>query len=85
MNGSTRTHKYEDAICIGFPALGVLVVFFLCSFGVYGEERSGAVTEIEFHLRWLGWLIRCWLRILRLIAFYLYTFRNWRKAWQGDR
>jgi hypothetical protein len=70
MNGNTRTHKNEDAISIAFPSLGILVVLFLCGFGVYGEEGSRAVTEIGFNLRWL---IRCWLRNLRLIAFYLYV------------
>ena len=68
MNGNTRTHENEDAICIVFPAFGVLVVFFLCGFGVYGEEGSGTVTEIGLWLRWLGWLIRC---SLRLVALYL--------------
>ena len=51
VNGNRRTHKNEDAISIVFPALGVLIIFFLCSFGVYGEEGSGAVTEIGMHLR----------------------------------
>jgi hypothetical protein len=69
MNNNTKTHKNEDAISIVFPVFGVPVVFFLCSFGVYGEEWSGAVTEIGLFLRWLRWLIR---GLLRLIAFYLY-------------
>jgi hypothetical protein len=82
MNSNTRTHKNEDAISIVFPSFGVLVVFFLCGFGIYGEEWSGAVTEIGLFLRWLRWLIR---GLLRLIAFYLYAFVNRRRAYQSDR
>jgi len=73
MNGNARTHKNEDAISIVFPALGILVVLFLCGFGVYGEERPRAVTEIGSSLRWLS---RCWLR---LIAFYLYVCETGRE------
>jgi hypothetical protein len=50
MNGNTKTHKNEDAISIVFPALSILVVLFLCGFGVYGKERSRAVTKIGFYL-----------------------------------
>jgi hypothetical protein len=85
MNSNTRTHKNEDAIIaisIAFPSFGVLVVFFLRSFGVYGEEGSGAVAEIGLSLQWLRRLIR---GLLRLIAFYLYTFVNRRRACQSDR
>jgi hypothetical protein len=39
------THKNEDSISIFLPALDHLLVLFLCSFGIYGEERSRAVTE----------------------------------------
>ena len=46
MSSNRRTHENEDAICIVFPAFGVIVVLFLCGFGVYGEEKSGTVTEI---------------------------------------
>jgi hypothetical protein len=79
MNGNTRTHKYEDAIGIIFPTLGILVVFFLCGFEVYGEEWSRAVTKIGFYLRWLRWSARCWLRglhpMMALIAFDLNWFQ----------
>jgi hypothetical protein len=69
MNGNTRTYKNEDAISIVFPVLGVLVVLFLCGFGVYGEELSRAVTETGFYLQrlqWLRWLIRCWQRLIAI-------------------
>jgi hypothetical protein len=44
----TSTHKNEDPNSISSPALDHFVVLFLCGFGVYGEERSGAVTEDVF-------------------------------------
>jgi hypothetical protein len=66
MNGNTRTYKNEDAISIFLPALDHLVVLFLCGFGVYGEERSRAVTKA----RRFRWLIRGQLS-LSLIAIYL--------------
>ena len=56
MNANTMTHKNEDPISIFLPALDHLVILFLCFFGVYGEERSRAVTEVGFSLQWL---IRC--------------------------
>jgi hypothetical protein len=46
MNVNTRTHKNEDPISILLPALDHLIVLVLCGFGVYGEERSRAVTEV---------------------------------------
>jgi hypothetical protein len=63
VNSNTRTYKNEDAISIVFPVFGVLIVLFLCGFGVYGEEGSGAITEIGL------WLIQCWLRLKSLNAF----------------
>jgi hypothetical protein len=63
MNGNTRTHKNENAISIFLPALDHLVVLFLCSFGVYGEEWTRAVTEVGFSLRWL---IRCQLSLVSI-------------------
>ena len=50
MNGDTglRTHKYEDAFSILLPAFDHLVVSILCSLGVQGEERTGAVSEDGF-------------------------------------
>jgi hypothetical protein len=73
MNGDTRTHKNEDAISIVFPALGVLVVLFLCGFGVYGEERPRAVTEIGSSLRWL---ILCPLHLIAIYFIYVCELRE---------
>jgi hypothetical protein len=53
MDFDTRTHEKEDSIGIFLPALNHLVVFIICSLGVYGEERFGAVAEIGLSLRWL--------------------------------
>jgi hypothetical protein len=53
MDDSIRTHKNEDAISVLLPAFDHLVVFILCSLGVYGEERPRAVTEVGFSLKWL--------------------------------
>jgi hypothetical protein len=50
MNGDTRTHEDEDSISILLPAFDHLVVFFLCSLGVHGEERLRAVTKVGFYL-----------------------------------
>jgi hypothetical protein len=61
MSADTRTHENEDRISIFLPALDHLVVLFLCGFGVYGEERPRAVTEIGFPLQRL---IRCQLRVV---------------------
>jgi hypothetical protein len=52
MYADTRTHKNEDPIGILLPAIGHLIVFFLCSLGVHGKERSRAVPEVGFSLRW---------------------------------
>jgi hypothetical protein len=38
MDDDMRTHKDEDSISILLPAFDHLVVFILCSLGVYGEE-----------------------------------------------
>lgn len=54
MNPNMRTHKKEHPIGIFLPALDHLVVLFLCDFGIYGKERSRAVTK----LRWLIQIIR---------------------------
>ena len=60
------THENEDSIRIFLPALDHLFVFIICNLGVYGEERSGAVTEAGFSLRWL---IRLRLRA-KLVIYY---------------
>jgi hypothetical protein len=52
MDGDTRTDENEDTISTFLPALDHLVVF-ICSLGVYGKERPGAVTEAGFSLKWL--------------------------------
>ena len=67
MIGDTKTHKNEDPISILLPAFDHLVVFFLCSLGVYGEERSRAVTEVRFSLRWRIW---CRLRVVGVAICY---------------
>ena len=64
MIGDTRTHENEDPTSILLPAIDHLVVFFLCSFGVYGEEWSRAVAEVGFSLRWRIW---CRLRVVGVI------------------
>jgi hypothetical protein len=51
MNASTRTHEKEDPISVFLPAFDHLVVFFLCSLGIYGEEWPRAVTEVRFPLQ----------------------------------
>jgi hypothetical protein len=53
MDADTGTHKNEDPISIFLPALDFLVVGYLCSLGVYGEERPRAVAEVGFSSRWL--------------------------------
>jgi hypothetical protein len=67
MNVETRTHENKDAIGIFLPVLDHLVVFVICSLGVYGEERPGAVTEIGFSFQWVIW------RRLRVRAFIYYS------------
>ena len=64
MIGDTRTHENENPISILLPAIDHLVVFFLCSLGVYGEEWSRAVTEVGFSLRRQIW---CRLRVVGVI------------------
>ena len=53
MKANTMTHKNEDAISIFLPALGHLVILFLCCFRVYGEEQSRAVGKARISKRWL--------------------------------
>ena len=60
MDTNARTHKNENSISVFLPALDLLVVFYLCSRGVKGEERPRAVTEVGLSS---GWLIRRRLRI----------------------
>jgi hypothetical protein len=50
MNADTRTHEKENPISIFLPALDHHFVLFLCSLGVYGEERPRAVTKVRFLL-----------------------------------
>jgi hypothetical protein len=66
MNGSTRTHENEDPIGIFLPALNHLVVFVICGFTVYGEERPRAVAEVRFSLQWL---IRLRVRVEVVICY----------------
>ena len=47
------THEDENPVSIFLPALGHFVVFIVCGFGVYGEERPGAVTKVGFSVEWL--------------------------------
>ena len=51
MDPNTRTHKNEDPISIFLPSVDHLVILFLCSLGVYGEERPRAVTKIGLSLQ----------------------------------
>jgi hypothetical protein len=66
MNADTRTHENEDPIGIFLPALNHLVVFVIRSLGVYGEERTRAVTEVGFSMQWL---VRRRLRI-KVVMYY---------------
>ena len=50
LDANTRTHENENPVSILLPAFDHLLVFFLSSPGVYGEERSRAVAEDEFSL-----------------------------------
>ena len=65
MNANMKTHKNEDPISIFLPALDHLVVLFLCSFGIYGEKRTRAVTETGCSLRWC--------RLSLVVIYFLYT------------
>jgi hypothetical protein len=69
INADTRTHEDEDPVSISLPSFDHLVVFFLCSFGVHGEERLRAVTEVGFYL---GWLIWCRVRVVAVDICYRY-------------
>ena len=51
MGCNTRTHEKEDSISIFLPSVDHLLVFNICSLGVDGEERAGAVTEVGFSLQ----------------------------------
>ena len=73
MIGDTRTHENEDPVSILLPAINHLVVFFLCSLGVYGEERSRAVTEVGFSLGWRTW---CRLRVVGVILGVIICYRH---------
>ena len=46
--------QHEDPISIFLPALGHLIILFLCSLGVHREDRPGAVTKVGV-LQWLIW------------------------------
>jgi hypothetical protein len=54
------THENEDSIGIFLPAVGHLIVFFLCSLRIQGEEGPRAVAKVGFPLRW-SWLLILWL------------------------
>jgi hypothetical protein len=55
MDADARTHKNEDSISVFLPALDFLVIVYLCSRGVKGEERPRAVTEVGLSSGWLIW------------------------------
>ena len=44
--------KNEDLIGTLLPAFHILFFFVICSLGLYGDERPGAVAEIRFSMRW---------------------------------
>ena len=69
MDPDTRTHEKEDPIGILLPALDHLVVFIICSLGVYGEERLRAITKIGFKSS-LQWLILPRLRVVAVAIDY---------------
>jgi hypothetical protein len=51
MNPDKRTHEKKNSFSIVLPLFDHLVVFDICCFRVYGEERAGAVTEVGFSLQ----------------------------------
>jgi hypothetical protein len=51
MDSNTGTHEKEDSISIFLPSVDHLLVFNICSLGVDGEERAGAVTKVGFSLQ----------------------------------
>ena len=61
LNVDTRTHENENPISALLPAIGHLVVIFLCNLRIYGIDLPRALIGV-------GWTLRC-LRQLRLKLF----------------
>jgi hypothetical protein len=51
MYDDMRTYKNKNPIGIFSPAIGHLVVCFLCSLGVHGKQRLRIILEVGFSLR----------------------------------